>query len=80
MSQIQQPPYSCVPWKGRNFLTKKDRKSRDLNGSLTVVVEAYSNVFNGCKQQMKTNRVANFRPVTLIFIRQVNEGRRGGKK
>ena len=19
MSQIQQPPYSCVPWKGRNF-------------------------------------------------------------
>ena len=27
MSQIQQPPYSCVPWKGRNFLTKKDRKS-----------------------------------------------------
>ena len=28
MSQIQQPPYSDVPWKGRNFLTKKDIKSR----------------------------------------------------
>ena len=23
MSQIQQPPYSRVPWKGCNFLTKK---------------------------------------------------------
>ena len=26
MSQIQQPPYSSVPWKGRNFLAKKDKK------------------------------------------------------
>ena len=38
------------------------------------------NVFDGCKQQMKTCRDANFRPVTLIFIRQVSEGRREGKR
>ena len=25
MSQIQQPPYNSVPWKGRNFLAKKHK-------------------------------------------------------
>ena len=52
MSQIQQPPYNSVPWKGRNFLAKKDKKSRMVsfcspwkslsNGHLVFIFKIFS--------------------------------------
>ena len=42
MSQIQRPPYSSIPLKGRNFQTKKDRISR-----LVLFCSPWNFLFNG---------------------------------